>query len=86
VCYFEAVKHVTVSLPDEVYQRVTLKAAERETTVSGLVRELLTEVASEESDFERRKRLQNDVIASIKEFRAGDRLSREEVHERAAVR
>ena len=42
--------------------------------------------AGEKSDFERRKRLQKDVIASIREFRAGDRLTREEVHRRAAVR
>ncbi|MGZ5446272.1 MAG: hypothetical protein ACXW5U_29585 [Thermoanaerobaculia bacterium] len=54
--------------------------------MSGLVRDLLTEIAGEESDFERRKRLQNEIIASIKEFRAGDRLTREEVHARAAVR
>lgn len=79
-------KNLTVSLPDEVYRKARLKAAERETSVSGLVRDLLTEIASEESDFERRKRLQNEIIASIKEFRAGDRLTREEVHARAAVR
>lgn len=79
-------KNVTVSLPDEVYRKARLKAAERDTSVSALVRDLLTEIATEESDFERRKRLQDEVIASIKEFRAGDRLTREEVHGRAAVR
>lgn len=84
--YRKSVKNVTVSLPDEVYQRVRLKAAERDTSVSGLVLDLLTEVAGQESDFERRKRLQDEVIASIREFRAGDRLTREEVHARAEVR
>jgi hypothetical protein len=63
-----------------------MKAAERDTSVSALVRELLTEVAAEESDFERRKRLQNEVIASIRSFRAADRLSREQTHDRTAVR
>lgn len=79
-------KNVTVSLPDEVYRRARLKAAERDTSVSGLVRDLLTEVVNEESDFERRKRLQDEVIASIRSFRVGDRSTREEVHDRAAVR
>lgn len=79
-------KNLTVSLPDEVYRKARLKAAERETSVSGLVRDLLTEIAAEESDFERRKRLQDEIIASIREFRAGDRLTREEIHGRSAVR
>ena len=79
-------KSVTISLPDEVYRKARLKASERELSVSGLVRELLTEIAEEESDFARRKRLQDEVISSIREFRAGERLTREEVHDRAAVR
>lgn len=79
-------KNITVSLPDEVYRRARRKAAERDTSVSALVRRFLEEIAIEESDFERRKRLQSEVIASIKEFRAGDRLTRDEVHGRNAVR
>lgn len=79
-------KNVTVSLPDEVYRRARVKAAERDTSVSALVRDLLTEIAGEETDYERRKRLQDEVMASIRNFRAGDRLTREEIHERAAVR
>lgn len=55
-------------------------------SVSALVRDLLAKLAEEESDFERRKRLQDDVLASIQSFRAGGRLSREQVHDRDAVR
>jgi len=80
------VKNLTVSLPDDVYRRARIKAAERDTSVSALVRDLLIELAQDESDFERRRRLQNEVIASIRGFRAADRLSREEIHDRAAVR
>lgn len=36
--------------------------------------------------FERRKRLQDDVIASIRHFRATDRLSREKIHDRSPFR
>jgi plasmid stability protein len=80
------VKNVTISLPDDIYRRARIKAAERDTSVSALVRDILIELASDESDFERRKRLQSDVIASIRRFRASDRLSRQEIHDRKTVR
>jgi plasmid stability protein len=79
-------KNITVSLPDGIYRRARVKAAERDTSVSALVREFLTGLSEEESDFERRKRLQAEVIASIRDFRAGDRMTREEAHERNALR
>jgi plasmid stability protein len=79
-------KNITVSLPDDIYRRARIKAAERDTSVSALVREFLTSLGEEESDFERRKRLQAEVLASIKDFRAGDRMTREEAHERNALR
>jgi hypothetical protein len=64
-----------------------MKAAERDTSVSALVREFLTRLGEEgESEFARRKRLQDEVMASIRSFSAGDRLSRNEVHNRNAVR
>jgi plasmid stability protein len=79
-------KNITVSLPDDIYRRARIKAAERDTSVSALVREFLTSLGEEESDFERRKRLQAEVLASVKDFRAGDRMTRVEVHERNALR
>jgi plasmid stability protein len=80
------VKNITVSLPDDVYRRARIRAAERDTSVSALVREFLTNLGTRENDFERRKRLQDEVIASIKAFSAGDRLSRDAIHDRDAVR
>jgi len=79
-------KNITVSLPDDIYRRARIKAAERDTSVSALVREFLTSLGEQESDFERRKRLQAEVLASVKDFRAGDRMTRVEVHERNALR
>lgn len=76
-------KNITVSLPDEVYRRARIKAAERDRSVSALVREFLLRLGEDESEFERRKRLQDEVLASIGRFRAGDRLRRNEVHGRA---
>lgn len=80
-------KNLTVSVPDHVYRQARIKAAERDTSVSALVREYLTSLSEEdESDFERRKRLQEEVLASIGSFRAGGRLTRDRVHERDALR
>lgn len=86
LCYCDNVKNVTVALPAEVYRRARIKAAERDTSLSALVREFLLHLGEEDSDFERRKRLQSDVLASIRRFRGGERLSRSEVHRRHALR
>ena len=80
-------KNITVSLPDDVYRRARIKAAEHDTSVSALVREFLWRVANDPGDAERRRQLQDEVIASITAFRAGDRLGRADVHaRRRAVR
>ena len=79
-------KNITVSLPDDVYRRARVRAAEEDTSVSALVREFLTKLGTAESDFERRRRLQGEVLATIRKFRAGDRLNRSRLHDRNAVR
>ena len=78
-------KNVTISLPPEVYRRARIRAAERDTSVSALVREFLISVAGGH-DFARRKDLQDGVIGSIRRFRAATRLGRDEVHERGKKR
>ena len=79
-------KNITVSLSEDIYRRARIKAAERDTCVSALVREYLEKLAAEESDFENRKRLQDEVLSSITRFSAADRLDRDKVHERGEVR
>lgn len=79
-------KNITVSLPDDIYRQARIKAAERDTSVSALVREFLLKLGREESDFERRRRLQTEVLETLKSFRAADRLTREELHQRNALR
>lgn len=78
-------RNVTVSLPDEAYRRARVVAASRDTSVSALVREFL-ETLDAQTDFERRAQLERDTLASVKRFRGGDRLKRDAVHERRAVR
>ena len=73
-------------MPDDVYRRARIRAAEKGTSVSALVRDQLEKIAVEDSEFERLKRLQDQVIDSIREFSAADRMSRDEVHDRDALR
>jgi plasmid stability protein len=80
------VKNITVTVPDRVYRRARVRAAARDTSVSALVREFLEGLGEEESDFERRKRLQAEVLASVRRFKAEERLKRGEVHDRDALR
>ena len=79
-------KNITVSVPDDVYRRARIRAAEKGTSVSALVRDQLEKIAVEDSEFERLKRLQDQVIDSIHDFSAADRMSRDEVHDRDALR
>lgn len=75
-------KNITVTVDDETYRRARVKAAERDTSVSGLVKRFLTEPAAGESDAEQLKRQERALRERIVAFRAGDRLSREDVHRR----
>lgn len=79
-------RNITVSVDDDTYRRARIRAAELDTSVSAVVRELLAGFAGELTDCERRKRLERETLASIQRFRAADRLSRDEVHDRDALR
>jgi hypothetical protein len=80
------VKNITVSVPDDIYRQARIKAAERDTSASALVRDFLAEIAGGESDFERRARIQAETIAGIRKFSASGRLTREQAHQRDALR
>ncbi|HEV2098142.1 MAG TPA: DUF6364 family protein [Stellaceae bacterium] len=75
-------KNITISLDDETYRRARIIAAERDTSVSALVKRFLVELAAGESDNERLKREERALREQITSFRASDRLSREVLHER----
>jgi plasmid stability protein len=79
-------KNITVSLDDEVYRRARMMAAQQDTSVSALVRKFLCALGGQETEFERRKRLQDETLARIRSFSAADRLTRDEVHDRDALR
>jgi len=75
-------KNITVTVDDEIYRRARIKAAERDTSVSALVKHFLVELAAGESDADRLRREERALRERISSFRAADRLPREDVHER----
>jgi hypothetical protein len=75
-------KNITVSVHDEVYRRARIKAAERDTSVSALVKDFLVELSSDESGASRLQREERELRARISTFTAGNRLSRNDAHGR----
>ena len=66
-------KNITVSLDDETYRRARMIAAQRDTSVSALVKQFLLELASGETEAERLKREQLALREQITASRAGIR-------------
>jgi phage shock protein A len=58
-------------------------AAERDTSISALVKEFLVRLGSAESQVERLKREERALRERITSFRASDKQSRDELHDRA---
>jgi hypothetical protein len=77
------VKNIAVSVPDDVYRNARVAAVQRDTAVSALVVAYLERLSGWKEEFARLEALQHDVQAEIGQFRAADRLSRDEVHDRA---
>jgi hypothetical protein len=84
--YCDSVKNVTVSLPDEVYRKARIKAAERSTSLSAMVKQFLESLAEDEGEFKKLERLQEQSYAEIERFQASRRLTREELYRRGDVR
>ena len=76
-------KNLTVSVPDDIYRTARIRAAERGSSVSALVTEYLRSLAGGDAEFARLEAQQGQIQSDIKQFRASDRLSRDEIHDRA---
>jgi plasmid stability protein len=76
-------KNITVSVPEDVYRAARVRAAEGGSSVSALVTHYLRSLEERESEFSRLESLQGEVFGEIERFRGADRLSRDELHQRA---
>jgi plasmid stability protein len=78
------VKNITVSVDDETYRRARIAAAARDTSVSALVRDYLAALPAGETETERLKREERALRSRITRFRGGDRVPRDDLHDRRA--
>jgi plasmid stability protein len=76
-------KNITVTVPDDVYRNARIRATERGTSVSALVGEYLRSLSGQEAEFSRLEAQQQQILGEIRRFRAGDRLDRARLHDRA---
>ena len=86
----DRMKNITVSVDDEMYHRARMWAAEQRSSVSAMVRQMLREVAAQETPFERLHRQERELRERLRSrgvrFAASDRLSRDALHDRHALR
>ena len=75
-------KNITVTVDDETYRRARVRAAERDTSVSALVRGFLQEVAGDEGEAERLRRQERALRDKVGNFSGAGRLSRDDIHGR----
>jgi predicted CopG family antitoxin len=75
-------KNITVTVGDEVYRRARVIAAEQDTSISALVKRFLESLGGAETEFERKKREELEVRDQITAFDGGNRLGRDEIHDR----
>jgi plasmid stability protein len=83
-------KNITVSVDEEVYHRARIRAAELRTSVSALVGHFLKQAASTETENERLRRIEQETVERIQArqrgFSAGNRLKRDDLYDRHALR
>ena len=82
IAYCETMKNVTVSLDDETYRRAKLRAREKATSLSALVRGFLHGLGSAETEAEALAGKERVLREAVDSFKGGDRIERDAVHER----
>lgn len=82
LCYCDAVKNLTVTVPEDVYRNARIRAAERGTSVSALVADYLRSLSAGEDQFAVLAARQRAIQAELGHFRGAARLGRDDVHDR----
>ena len=78
--------NITLSLPDDLVKRVRKIAVDRDTTLTGLVREYLNEIARQEAAAGRKRREREALERSFEQFqfKVGERTwKRADLYERS---
>jgi hypothetical protein len=61
--------NITLSLPEDLVRRVRKLAIDKDTTLTGLVRDYLTELAKQDSAFGRKRREREALERSFEQFK-----------------
>jgi hypothetical protein len=81
------VKNLTVALDDETYRRARVIAAQRDSSLSALVKKFLCSLTEEVPAPRDLKKEQEDLLDRIAQrhprFKVADNLSREEIYQRS---
>lgn len=78
-----ASRNITLSIPEELVRRAKVIAAQRDTSVSALVSELLAQLTGSTSDFADAWRAEEELMDAGIGLRVGDVIwTRDELHER----
>lgn len=89
LCYCDFMKNITIALDDETYRRARIIAAQRDASVSALVKRFLLSLASESAAPRDLKEEQEAMLDSIwarhAEFSSSENLTRDELHDRHAL-
>ncbi len=83
-------KNITIALDDDTYRKARVVAAQRDTSVSSLVKKFLLSLTTETSAPRDLRQEQEALLDSIwlrhPGFTSSENLSRDELHERRALR
>jgi hypothetical protein len=86
-------KNITISVDDELYRQARMKAAEQSTSISSLFKNFLIRLTageSAETDFQRLAREEQELRAELRArvlgLKPGHNLTRDELHDRHALR
>lgn len=78
-------KNITIAIDDETYRRARVIAAQRDSSVSALVKKYLCSLTEETTGFRDPKKEQEELLDRITQrhpkFKAADNLSREELYQ-----
>jgi hypothetical protein len=81
------VKNITVAIDDETYRRARVVAAQRDASVSALVKKYLCSLTEENSAVRDFKKEHEDLLDSIAQrhpgFKVADNLPREDLYQRS---
>ena len=78
-------KNITLSVDDDTYRLARIKAAEREQSVSAMVRDLIRGLAAKPADdFAEKNARLFTILNKSRNFSASDRLTREEMYTRGS--